>query len=243
MLRQPGRPWFVPLLLAAGAGCSRIDVRELPAYADALRASGPERPRLLFDNQVEWDGLPTMVPYAVLIVQRGAGVPVDRVTRQLWWKAQALKADAVRVVRHGYTLNDPAVLEYGASLTDHWQKVVAPEYGMLGICLRRCPGKVDLRLDESGALQIVSPDLQALGVERWDRLIAVNDIPVDVPRRLHSRHFTEVLKTQPGHDLKLTWERRGVGVRDTVLKLNANTTFPPGLPDSLEWHERPTSGS
>ena len=220
------------------SGCSRIEVRELPSFAAAMQDSGPKRPRLFYDNQVDWDSMPSLVPYAVIVVQRGAGVSVDHVTRQVWWKAQELKADAVRIIRHAYGFDDPAILEFGASLTENWQDVVASEYGMLGICLRVVPAKLDLRTDESGSLLEISPQLEEQQVEKWDRLIAVNDVPVDRSNRLRSRHLVEIIKARPAHGLKLAWERPGSGIREMTLTPGPNSGFPPDVADSLPWKER-----
>ena len=218
-------------------GCSRIDTIELPAYPVAMAMPGLERPKLVYDNQVAWGSFPTLIPYALLTAQRGAGVHESRVVRTLWHKGGDLKADVVRIIRYGYGPDDPAIKEFGASLTDHWQKIVAPQYGMLALCMRRANVEARFSTNEIGVLEL-TPELKKAGLQKWDRLIAINDVPLNSADRLRSRHFTELLKAQVGDDVRLTWERPGAGVMEARVTCDVNGETPPVVAP-IEW-EKPT---
>jgi len=218
------------------SGCVAVEVKELAAFGKATSGgTGPQRPKLLLNDDYNWADFPEMTPFAVVVAVRGAGFSPEAAIRQVWREAAKLRPDVIRVVQHF----DQSLRDITPGVHHYWSKQQSPAWGVLGICLRINRASLpSCEEDDVGFLTEICGDLRDVGILEGDRVSFVDGYPVDRLDKLGSRHHERMLELSPGDDVVLTTVRLGLGKNDVTVKAvdNAGRDFAT-LPDAITWEK------
>ncbi len=212
----------LPLALLATAvsplltGCLSPQVDKLVPYEAAVKTPPPADVRCLEGETVDVDALPSLVPFAVMVINLESAQREWPEVRLSKFAVEEVHPDVILLYlgapAYAGSIGTASAVPVGMGAVAFGFSTPVYQRPLSAICYRLATAKLGVRWDETGMIVTATDEAKAAGLLEGDRIVSINGTPVEIgARALRSGHHSRFLEISPGAEVQVIWIRPGTG--------------------------------